>query len=191
MAVRFGVLGLLLAASCIVTVRDARAELRPALTRPDLMEVGDPTLITRETLRREMRRNAELGEYILTYGYPDYAEVQRIQVEEPLADYEVRLYYLDRERELAFARVNVAPTVVSYGIRRFEGPIPAETLGRLLTVRAVEEEMARARAETAAAPPPAEPVAAEAGPAAEPEAKAAPAEPEVEAAPAEPAPVEQ
>jgi hypothetical protein len=111
----------------------ARAELRPSVERPDVIEVGDPVMIGKATLDREMRLNVNLDEHIELYGRPDYAEIQEVQVQEPFASYEVRIYYLRRNSYLAFGRVAVAPSVFDYGVRKYEGPIRPETLDRLLT----------------------------------------------------------
>jgi hypothetical protein len=115
------------------------AELRPSPERPDVIEVGDPVMIGRVTLEHEMRLNVNLADFIEVYGRPDYAEVQEVQVQEPFAPYEVRIYYLRRNRFLAFGRVAVAPSVIDYGIRKYEGPIRPETLDRLLTAAVMPE----------------------------------------------------
>jgi hypothetical protein len=111
----------------------AWAELRPSLHRPSLVEVGDPTMVDRSALRKEMERISDLKDHISRHGWPDYAEVQPVLGEDPFDDYEVRVYYIMRQRELDFAHVDAAPWVKDFGIRRYEGPIPTETLGRLLT----------------------------------------------------------
>ena len=45
----------------------------------------------------------------------------------------MRLYYLRRNQEVAYSRVNVSPMIRDFGVRMYEGPIPEETLDRLLT----------------------------------------------------------
>lgn len=110
-------------------------ELRPAVDRPELLEVGDPILITRKTLAAEMRRNVELRDWVHLYGAPDYTEVQEIQIDPPWAPYEVRLYYLKRDAYLAFGRCHVAPNVYDFGVRKYIGTINPEVLDRLLTAR--------------------------------------------------------
>lgn len=108
---------------------------RPAPNRPEIVEVGEPILIERAVLAEEMERNVSLRDYIGLYGAPDYAEVQEIEIEEPFAPYEVRLYYLRGNRYLAFGRVNVAPSVYDYGVRKYIGAIDPEELARLLTAK--------------------------------------------------------
>jgi hypothetical protein len=124
------------AAGSLVLAWAAQAdELRPAVDRPELLEVGDPILITRRTLAMEMRRNVELRDWVHLYGAPDYSEVQEIQIDPPWAPYEVRLYYLRRDAYLAFGRVHVAPNVYDFGVRKYIGGINPAVLDRLLTAR--------------------------------------------------------
>ena len=168
---------ILLIVATVTISGTAFADLRKALGRPEILEIGEPTLISPATLRREADRNSDLKEQIELYGWPDYAEIQRTAVVEPLEDYEVRLYYLSREREVVFVHVFVSPGVVDYGIKRYEGPIPPETLGRLLTARMTAPEPVPPPEPL---PPPA-PVREKNAPAAAP-AEAPAGEPEPEAA---------
>jgi hypothetical protein len=115
----------------------AAGQLRRSATRPALIEIGAPVMIDREALSREMGYNEALREYIRLYGWPDYTEIQETDVYPPYAPYEVRVYYLRRNRELAFGHVFVAPKYHDFGTMKYEGPISPETLGRLLTPRAV------------------------------------------------------
>ena len=121
-----------LIALMIAVSGSVQAEPRPSLTRPDVFDVGEPMSIDRAGLHRQMLRITELAEFIKKYGWPDYAEIQEVSVKEPFAPYEVRIYYLSREQELAFGHVYVAPDVTHYGIKKYVGRIPAETLTRLL-----------------------------------------------------------
>jgi hypothetical protein len=126
---------LLAVGSLALAVRTQADELRPAVDRPEILEVGDPLLITRRTLALEMKRNVELRDWVRLYGAPDYSEVQEIQIDPPWAPYEVRLYYLKRNAYLAFGRVNVAPNVYDYGVRKYIGLINPEVIDRLLTAQ--------------------------------------------------------
>ena len=162
----------------------ARAELRTAPDRPGIFEIGDPIMIGRTSLEHEMRLNANLAAYIENYGWPDYAEIQEVQVDYPFAPYEVRLYYLRRNSYLAYGRVIVAPSVFDYGIRKYEGPISPETLDRLLTVAVDDGRRASSRHSPQPAAvdaveneAPAEVVEAEPAPAAAPPAEEAAAAP--------------
>jgi hypothetical protein len=124
---------LLAAGGLALGLRAQAVELRPAVDRPEIMEIGDPILITRKVLGLEMRRNVDLRDWVHLYGAPDYAEVQEIQIDPPWAPYEVRLYYIRRNAYLAFSRVNVAPNVYDYGVRKYVGPIEPDVLDRLLS----------------------------------------------------------
>lgn len=133
MAKRIGVAAAIVGMIAFAWVGRAPAELHRALGRPELIEVGEPSLISHDLLRQEMERNVSLREHIELYGWPDYAEIQEVKVPEPLAPYEVRLYYLRRNQQLAYARVFVSPAFPRAGIRTYDGPIPEETIRRLLT----------------------------------------------------------
>lgn len=133
--------GLVAVVSLILGVAGAAvaAEPRAAVGRPDVMEVGEPVLISREVLHREANTNSAMAEYIAKYGQPDYAVVQRTAVEEPyiaFAPYEVRLYYVDRDQEIIFGRVQVSEAIRSFGIRKWLGPIRPETMDWLLSASA-------------------------------------------------------
>lgn len=116
-------------------VAGAQAQSRPAVDRPELMEVGDPVLISRKTLAREMTRNTDLRAWVDLYGLPDYAEIQEIEIDPPWAPYEVRLYYIKGNAYLAFGRVHVAPSLYDYGVRKYVGAINPDELDRLLTAQ--------------------------------------------------------
>lgn len=137
-------------------VGTAGAQLRPAVDRPEIMEVGDPILINSQVLRLEMKRNQDLRDWVRLYGSPDYAEVQQITIDPPWAPYEVRLYYIDGNTYVAFSRVNVAPNLYNYGVRKYMGEINRGELDRLLTAQPVEADEARVAIVSAgpqAAPP--------------------------------------
>lgn len=122
-----------LAGALALAVPAPADELIPAVDRPDILEVGQPLLISRKVLALEMKRNVDLRDWVRLYGAPDYSEVQEIAVDPPFAPYEVRLYYLKRDAYLAFGRVNVAPNVYDYGVRKYIGRINTAVLDRLLT----------------------------------------------------------
>lgn len=111
------------------------AQARPAINRPEIIEVGDPVLISRRTLAAEMTRNSDLRDWVRLYGTPEYAEVQEIEIEPPFAPYEVRLYYVRGNAYIAFGRVHVAPSLYDYGVRKFIGKIDPSELDRLLTAQ--------------------------------------------------------
>jgi hypothetical protein len=134
MVVRIGLTVLVLLGLVFCSAAPA-SDIRPATNRPDVMEIGDPVLISRQLLQEELERNAEMRSYVARYGWPDYAEVQEVTVDEPLAAYEVRLYYLRRNQQLSYSRVHVSSAFPEAGIRTYNGPIPADDLARILTAR--------------------------------------------------------
>ena len=124
----------------------ARAQGHPAVNRPEIIEVGDPILISKRTLAAEMSRNSDLRDWVRLYGPPDYAEVQELEIDPPFAPYEVRLYYVKGNADLAFGRVHVAPSLYDYGVRKYIGKIDPAELDRLLTAApAVDEATATAQ----------------------------------------------
>lgn len=125
----------LAAGGLAVALRAQADEMRPAVDRPEIMEVGDPILINRKVLALEMRRNSELRDWVRLYGAPEYAEEQDVEIEPPFAPYEVRLYYLKRNAYLAFGRANVAPNIYDYGVRKYIGSINPSEVDRLLTAQ--------------------------------------------------------
>ena len=145
---------LAMATAVLATALQVQAEeTRPAVDRPDIIEIGDPILITRKMLFAEMRRNTDLRDWVRLYGAPDYAEVQEIQIDPPWAPYEVRLYYVRRNGYLAFGRVHVAPSIYDYGVRKYFGPINTIVLDRLLTAKTPAEARMEARSQAAALQP--------------------------------------
>lgn len=178
---RFGVTALAALVGGLVSAGAATADLRPSVHRPALVEVGDPTMVDRSALRKEMERISDLKDHVARHGWPDYAEVQPVVAEDPFDEYEVRIYYILRQREFDFSHVDAAPWVKDFGIKRYEGPIPTETLGRLLTANPLSAPPIIER-ETPPPPPQASAQAVEPMAAAEPAGAAA------EFAPAEGAP---
>jgi hypothetical protein len=155
MVARLMVVVTLLSSAVLMVCAPVLAEQKPALERPGIVDLDEPVLIDRDALRREMRLNTDLAEYIDLYGWPDYAEIQEVELQEPFAPYEVRLYYLKQNNYLAYGRVYIAPIVEDFGVRKFEGEIPAATLNRLLTA-SLERAREEAAARQAAMAPPAE-----------------------------------
>ncbi len=118
---------------------EAQMAIEMAPDRTDIVDVGDPILISRRTLAAEMKRNSDLRDWVRLYGAPDYAEVQQIEIEPPFAPYEVRLYYLEGNAYLCFGRVHVAPSLYDYGVRKYIGHIQQGDIDRLLTARAADD----------------------------------------------------
>jgi hypothetical protein len=141
------------AAGLALAWRAQADEIRPAVDRPEIMDIGDPILISRKTLGLEMRRNADLRNWVRLYGAPEYAEVQEIQIEPPFAPYEVRLYYLKRNAYLAFGRVHVNPYIYDYGVRKYVGSINPAVVDRLLTAHGADYEATPPSGPQPVAPP--------------------------------------
>jgi hypothetical protein len=131
----------------------AQAQSHPAVNRPEIIEVGDPILISRSTLAGEMTRNSDLRDWVRLYGPPDYAEVQELEVDPPFAPYEVRLYYVKGNAYLAFGRVHVAPSLYDYGVRKYIGKIDPAELDRLLTAAPALDEATTTAQYPETAPP--------------------------------------
>jgi hypothetical protein len=146
MVARLMVVVTLLSSAVLLVCGPVFAGSQAALERPGIVDLDSAILIDRDALGREMRLNVELSRYIDLYGWPDYAEIQEVELQEPFAPYEVRLYYLKQNSYLAYGRVHIAPSINDFGMRKFAGPIPPATLNRLLTA-----SLERARQEAAAA----------------------------------------
>ena len=127
--------------AAVIGVGRAEAQLTAEMApdRSDIIDVGDPILISRRTLAAEMTRNSDLRDWVRLYGAPDYAEVQKIEIQPPFAPYEVRLYYLEGNMYLAFGRVHVAPSLYDYGVRKYIGHVNQEDVDRLLTAQAATD----------------------------------------------------
>jgi len=132
---RHEMVGLAFIGAWVLLPGAVRAQLRPSATETGVVEIGAPRLIGRAALEREMRGDSALSDHIRQYGWPDYAELQEIDVQEPFAAYEVHIYYIDRNRELVFGHVFVSPSLRDFGVLKYDGPLRSETRARLLTAR--------------------------------------------------------
>jgi citrate lyase gamma subunit len=133
--------------------------------RPYIVEVGEPYSISMETLQREATNVNELDEYLASYGYPDYAEIQEIHPQWPWESREVRLYYLRRNLEADFGHVILSSAMPNLGLAKFVGEIPpdkAHQIEVILQSRQVPPAPPAAVAELAASVAPAPPPAAQA-----------------------------
>ena len=102
--------------------------------RPYIVEIGDPRPLGPRALQKETTRNSDLRAYIDFYGWPDYAEVQDIEPNIPWDAYEVRLYYLRRDREIAFGRAYIAPQVHNLGLIKYQGKMEPDTRDRIVAL---------------------------------------------------------
>jgi hypothetical protein len=60
--------------------------------------------LSNDELRVEIARNRALAAYVARNGMPDLAETRFLSDEPPWDEHEVTLYYLDRRKEIGFAR---------------------------------------------------------------------------------------
>lgn len=79
---------------------------------------------------RELRLNPELRTFVQLRGYPDWVEEVEVDSDLPLDAYELRLYYLRLDREVAFSRAFILgrPRV---SLRLFERPIVPSDRARI------------------------------------------------------------
>jgi hypothetical protein len=84
--------------------------------------VGEPVPLGPRALEVRIARNQEIASFIARRGYPDWVEEVEVDSHSPLGPYEVRLYYLRLDREVAFTEATILgrPDV---GIRRYERPL--------------------------------------------------------------------
>ena len=85
-----------------------------------------------DELRVEMDRNLALKGYVHRNGPPDLAESHVLADRPPWEDHEVTLYYLDRHKEIGFARASILgrPEIQ---IIRYERPLTDERVAELST----------------------------------------------------------
>jgi len=136
-AVMFVAVTLAVTVPGVALTQDVRREVTGR--RPYITEIGAPYSISMAAVEREAQRISELKTYLAEYGYPDYAEVQEIVPEWPWESYEVRLYYLRRDRALDFAHVFLSEAVPGFGVMRFQGTIPPEKRREIEVVLAARE----------------------------------------------------
>ena len=79
---------------------------------------------------QHMRMNPELRSFVALRGYPDWVEEVEVDSTLPLDAYELRLYYLRLDREVAFSRAYILgrPHV---SLRLSDGPIAAADRARI------------------------------------------------------------
>lgn len=135
-------------ALAVAPVRKAVADevrLEVPARRPYITEVGAPYSISMAAVEKEAQRISEMKTYLTEYGYPDYAEVQEILPEWPWESYEVRLYYMRRDRQIDFGHVFLSEALPTFGVMKYQGGIPPEKRREIEVVLAARE---------APAPPP-------------------------------------
>ena len=121
--------------------------------RPYVCDVGEARPLSLQSFDQIFQVDNAVRSTVARIGMPDYAEVQRVRVEDPWVNFELRTYYLDYNRMLVFGRAMILgnPQV---SLLRHEGPIPPAKLA-MLTERPVPVGTSAAdaarRAEEAAA----------------------------------------
>ena len=105
--------------------------------RPYIAEVGNPRVLTKREFEKELAVNSDLRSWVKNYGYPDVAEIQRVVPEYGWRDYEVRVFYLSYDQELAFGRVAFMPSagepslINDYGLVKYQGKVQPENRKRI------------------------------------------------------------
>ena len=115
-------------------------EFREEPYRVGIVDVGDPVLLNYTELTNEMNSNTELRDWVEAYGRPEYAEYQRVGLDDPFLPYEIRLYYIEGRSYVAFGRVHVSPAAPDFGVRKYIGKLDSAILQRLLTAKPLQEE---------------------------------------------------
>jgi len=113
----------------------AALEFREEPYRVGIVDVGEPILLDYTELTNEMQKNTELRDWVHAYGRPEYAEYQRVELNDPFLPYEIRLYYIAGRRYVAFGGVSVAPSVKDFGVRKYIGKLDSAIVRRILTAR--------------------------------------------------------
>ncbi len=124
---------LMLAPAVALAIGPEVERVTPA-NRPYIVEVGGPRPLSSAGLGREVKLDSDLAEYLDHYGWPDYAELQEIEPNPPWASYEVRIYYLKRNVELAFGRAFIAPSVTNLGVVKYSGLMDQVTRDRVVAL---------------------------------------------------------
>lgn len=84
--------------------------------------IGPPVALGPRALAVEMERNPELAAFIERRGYPDWVERVEVDSAPPLDSYEVRVFYLRFDMEIAFTRASILGQA-NAGVRKFDRPI--------------------------------------------------------------------
>jgi hypothetical protein len=105
--------------------------------------LGPPVALGPGSLEVEMERNPELARLIARRGYPDWAERVEVDSEPPLDPYEIRVFYLRFDREVAFARASILGRPL-IGVRKFDRPIAPAMRERIAQYYLAADPAARA-----------------------------------------------
>jgi hypothetical protein len=121
--------------------------------RPYVCDVGDPKPLSLESFNQIFQVDGAVRAAVARIGMPNYAEIQKVDVNDPWVNYELRTYYVEYNKMMVFSRAFILgnPNV---SLLRHEGTIPADKLAMLtvgtVTTNGSASDAAR-RAEDAAA----------------------------------------
>jgi hypothetical protein len=105
--------------------------------------LAPPVALGPGSLEVEMDHNPELASLIARRGYPDWAERVEVDSEPPLDPYEIRVFYLRFDREIAFTRATILGRPL-IGIRKFDRPIAPAMRERIAQYYLASDPAARA-----------------------------------------------
>lgn len=131
---------------------DSGLNCDPPEERPYICDVGEPKPLSLQSFQQIFQVDNAVRSTVARIGMPDYAELQRVSVQDPWVSWELRTYYRDYNRMLVFGRAMILgnPQV---SLLRHEGPIPPEKLAMLtapVVPVGISAEDAARRAEEAA-----------------------------------------
>ena len=116
--------------------------------RPYVCDIGAAEPLSMHSFKELVRKDAALRATVARIGMPDAAELQRVLVNDPWADFEVRIYYRQYNRMYVFGRAFILGNPEVSHLRH-EGPIPATWLA---SRRPAARSPGAARSAEAAAP---------------------------------------
>ncbi len=95
----------------------------PTAERPYVCDVGAPRTLTAGEIDRLVEIDGSIRAVVARIGMPDLMQVQKVDVEAPWYNWEVRAYYRELDQMLAFGRAFIldSPRV---SMLRYQGPLP-------------------------------------------------------------------
>ena len=95
--------------------------------RPYVCDIGPAEPLSKESFNGLLRKDAAMRATVARIGMPDAVELQKVLVNDPWADSEVRLYYRKYDRMYVFGRAFILGNPEVSHLRH-QGPIPASWL---------------------------------------------------------------
>ncbi len=122
----------------------------PTAERPYVCDVGEPRTLTAAEIDRLVEIDGSIRAVVARIGYPDLMQVQKVDVEAPWYNWEVRAYYREFDQMLAFGRAFIldSPRV---SMLRYQGPLPGSHAAPRLTTAASTDGSSADAARTAEA----------------------------------------